>query len=156
MLSEFVSNEQAAGLSCHASSVAHLPGGRVIASWFSGSHEKSADVVIRIAVRSAEGQWSEPFVVADVLGEGGEPLAHWNPVLFVHGGVLTLYFKVGMNISRWRQFQTRASAAAHNNLLDTAAWSTPIELVPGPEGEAGRGAVRTEQIVVGGVFLAGG
>jgi hypothetical protein len=39
---------------------------------------------------------------------------------------------------------------------DSSMWSTPAELVPGPEGEAGRGAVRTEQIVVGGLVLAGG
>ena len=43
------------------------------------------------------------------------------------------------------------------DLSDLSAWSEPIEMIPGPEGEAGRGSVRTEQIILpDGTWLAGG
>eukprot|EP01045_Picozoa_sp_COSAG04_P006345 COSAG04_NODE_310_length_17225_cov_12.768014_3_plen_53_part_00 len=38
MISEYISNEQAEGQSCHASSVAPLADGRCLATWFSGPH----------------------------------------------------------------------------------------------------------------------
>ena len=111
-------------------------------------------MVIKLAVRDADGTWCTPFTVADVRGPGGEKVAHWNPLLFVHEGTVTLYFKIGATIDIWRQYQMTAPESSE--LSDPGAWSAPVEQVPGPEGEAGRGAVRTEQIVVGGRWLAGG
>jgi predicted neuraminidase len=81
-------------------------------AWFAGKHEKSADVVIRMSIHSSEAGWASPFVAAAVTDEAGGPVAHWNPVLFVHGGCVTLYFKVGANISRWVQFSMHAPADA--------------------------------------------
>ena len=111
-------------------------------------------MVIKLAVRDADGTWCTPFTVADVRGPGDEAVAHWNPLLFVHEGTVTLYFKIGATIDIWRQYQMTAPESSE--LSDPGAWSAPVEQVPGPEGEAGRGAVRTEQIVVGGRWLAGG
>lgn len=109
MISEYISNEQAEGQSCHASSVAMLADGRCLAAWFSGTHEKNPDVVIKLAVRDALSGWGKPFTVAAVKDDSGGPVAHWNPVLFVHGGAVTLYFKVGPVISTWRQYRSSAS-----------------------------------------------
>jgi predicted neuraminidase len=157
MISEYMSNEQAAGQSCHASSVAPLADGRCLATWFSGTHEKNPDVVIKLGVRSARSGWGEPFTVAAVRNAEGEPVAHWNPVLFVHGGVVTLYFKIGATIDIWRQYLMECPADTAD-FADPSAWSTPVEMVEGPEGEAGRGTVRTEQITLdgGATWLAGG
>jgi predicted neuraminidase len=160
MLSEFVSDEWSTGLSCHASTVAHLSAGRVAAAWFSGTAEKAPDVCIRMAVRSnmsPSGSWCEPWVAAKVPSRRGETVAHWNPVLHVAQGRVTLYFKVGVSVAGWRQWQTSAQDGADVDLTDPAVWSAPRETVPGPEGCGGRGAVRTKQLVVGsGVLLAGG
>eukprot|EP01043_Picozoa_sp_COSAG02_P026083 COSAG02_NODE_1491_length_12358_cov_52.348014_17_plen_191_part_01 len=139
MISEYISNEQAEGQSCHASSVAVLGDGRCLATWFSGTHEKNPDVVIKLAVRSEESGWGEPFTIAAVRNAEGDPVAHWNPVLFVHGGAVTLYFKIGKTIDIWRQYQMTAPESVED-FSDISAWSSPVEMVQGPEGEAGRGA----------------
>jgi hypothetical protein len=55
-----------------------------------GTHEKNPDVVIKLAVREANGSWCEPFTVAAVRTAAGEPVAHWNPVLFTHDDSITL------------------------------------------------------------------
>lgn len=157
MISEYISNEQAVGQSCHASSVAVIADGRCLATWFSGTHEKNPDVVIKLAVRTEERGWAEPFTVAAVRSADGDPVAHWNPVLFVHAGVVTLYFKVGATIDIWRQYQMSVPESA-DDFSDLSAWTSPVEMVEGPEGEAGRGTVRTEQISLdgGATWLAGG
>ncbi len=157
MISEYISNEQAEGQSCHASSVAVLGDGRALATWFSGTHEKNPDVVIKLAVRPEESGWGEPFTVAAVRNAEGDSVAHWNPVLFVHDGVVTLYFKIGATIDIWRQYQMTAPESTAD-FSDLSAWTSPVEMVEGPEGEAGRGAVRTEQITLdgGATWLAGG
>lgn len=66
--------------SSHASTVTVLPGGVVIAAWFAGSYEKSSDTAIWMAIQERDGLWSAPRKVADEEG-----IAHWNPVLYVHG-----------------------------------------------------------------------
>jgi hypothetical protein len=134
-----------------------LGDGRALATWFSGTHEKNPDVVIKLAVHPEESGWGEPFTVAAVRNADGDPVAHWNPVLFVHNGVVTLYFKIGPTIDIWRQYEMSAPESTAD-FSDLSAWTTPVEMVEGPEGEAGRGAVRTEQITLDGgmTWLAGG
>lgn len=54
----------------HASMVVELPGGDLIACWFHGSGERTADDVVVLGARLAKGQsrWSAPFVMADTPG----------------------------------------------------------------------------------------
>eukprot|EP01052_Picozoa_sp_SAG31_P026350 SAG31_NODE_2382_length_5827_cov_1.421962_5_plen_216_part_00 len=167
---EWISNEGGIGKSCHASTVAELPDGRIAAAWFSGTREKNPDVDIVVAIRPAGGGQFTAFTAASLEdrgttggkvnaadpGEAGGPVAHWNPVLLVYGQRLYLYFKIGANISRWRQYVQWAPV----NTEDFSAggvWSQAVELVPGPEGEGGRGAVRTSLLIMpDGSLLAGG
>jgi len=81
--------------SSHASTVAVLPNGDVLAAWFAGAYEKSSDVAIWMSRREG-GAWSAPCKVADEEG-----IAHWNPVLYARDDSLILFYKVGHEITDW-------------------------------------------------------
>ena len=126
--------------SCHASTVAVLPNGTIASAWFAGKHEKSSDVAIWMSMREA-GEWTPPYKAADEEG-----IAHWNPVLFVYGNTVFLYYKVGHEIVDWftRIIQSEDGGAT---------WSEPRDLVPGDVG--GRGPVRNKPITLAnGTILA--
>ncbi len=112
--------------SCHASTVLPLADGDVLAAWFAGPYESHPDVGIWLARRSASG-WSAPERVA-----AAEGLPHWNPVLATSpGGRLHLFYKVGIDVPRWR---TRVMTSVDAG----RTWSAPRELAsiggfpPGP------------------------
>ncbi|WP_168123154.1 sialidase family protein [Paenibacillus sp. HB172176] len=126
--------------SCHASTIAVLPEGKLVSAWFAGKHEKASDVAIWMSMREG-GEWMPPCKVADEEG-----IAHWNPVLFVYGDSLLLYYKVGHEIVDWftRVIQSEDGGAT---------WSEPRDLVPGDIG--GRGPVRNKPIALAnGTILA--
>ena len=54
----------------HASMVVELPGGDLLACWFHGSGERTADDVLVRGARLKKGnaRWSDPFVMADTPG----------------------------------------------------------------------------------------
>jgi len=116
-------------LKCHASTIELLPSGDIVAAWFAGSHEGADDVDIWLAVRH-NGVWSAPRVVA---GRTGIPC--WNPVLFYHEGVLSLYYKVGKEIPTWQTMYKQSTDGGHT-------WSCEKALVPGDIG--GRGPVKNK------------
>lgn len=64
----------------HASTIAELPNGDLLAAWFQGSGERWADdvAIMGARLRSGEGKWSDPFMMADVPG-----FPDVNPVLFL-------------------------------------------------------------------------
>lgn len=64
----------------HASMVVELPGGDLLACWFHGSGERTADDVAVLGARLRKGQarWSAPFVMADTPG-----YPDTNPTMFV-------------------------------------------------------------------------
>lgn len=97
--SEFL-YEQASFPSCHASTLAELSGGGLIAAWFGGSDEGNDDVGIWVARQEDKG-WSKPTEVATgVVGDKRHPC--WNPVLFQPAeGPLLLFYKVGPSPSTW-------------------------------------------------------
>ncbi len=127
--------------SCHASTLAQLPDGRLVCAWFGGTSEGDDDVGIWMAERDATG-WSDVRLAAKV-----NDTAHWNPVLFYDDEQgLVLFFKVGPHIPAWRTYWMRSP--------DGRTWTEPVELVPGDEG--GRGPVRAKPIRLSdGAWLAG-
>ena len=116
---------------CHASTVALLPKGGCVCAWFGGDYEKAANVAIWFS-RQENGVWDTPRKIADAPG-----IPCWNPVLFVIGEKLVLYYKVGKEISTWQTYTKESS-----DWGDT--WSQERELVAGDIG--GRGPVKNKCI----------
>lgn len=89
--------------SCHASTLAELPDGRLFCAWFGGTREGARDVGIYGAFRSASG-WSEPLLIVSretaqkELGRSIKKLG--NPVLHFQDGKLHLFF-VSVSLGGW-------------------------------------------------------
>lgn len=133
-----VAAETAPTPSCHASTIA-LSGGRLVAAWFAGTHEKHSDVGIRVSRRTSAG-WSAPVEVAD-----GGGVACWNPVLFQPtGGPLLLIYKVGAEIRDWQSWLVASTDHGET-------WSEPR-----PLGNGLAGPVKNKPVeLADGVILAG-
>ena len=91
--------------SCHAATLAALPGGDLAAAFFGGSWEGCSDVRIWMC-RKDKGSagWSSPVAVA--TGAVGDSVPHpcWNPVLYQQPGrqgELLLFYKTGIYIKDW-------------------------------------------------------
>jgi predicted neuraminidase len=134
MQKEYIFTNERPFESCHASTVAALPNGDVIAAWFGGTREGDIDVDIWCS-RRRDGSWSAPFKIA-----GQEGIPHWNPVLFYgDNNVLYLYYKVGHTIPEWYTMVMQS-----DDLGET--WSAAKPLVKGDTG--GRGPVRNKPIML--------
>lgn len=118
--------------SCHASTVLPLDDGSVIAAWFGGTAEKDNDVEIFVAVRSADGKWSEPAAVTEK-----DDIAHWNPVLYERAdGRIILYYKYGREIPDWITKYIELDRSGR-------PLTAPAVLVPG-DTSGGRGPVKNK------------
>jgi predicted neuraminidase len=94
-------NERAPYPQCHASTIAETAPGRLVASWFGGTHERHPDVGIWVA-RQEDGRWLDAIEVADGLQPDGQRFPTWNPVLFQSPqGLLVLFYKVGPTPRDW-------------------------------------------------------
>ncbi|VEA77566.1 putative cytoplasmic protein [Salmonella enterica subsp. arizonae] len=103
---------------CHASTLARLPCGTLVAAWFAGLCEGSKDTAIWLS-RYEHNIWTKPQRVAAREGE-----AHWNPVLFYPSDKLWLFYKVGSDVHVWKTWFITSSDRGFT-------WSTPAELVNG-------------------------
>ena len=86
---------------CHASTLAELPDGTLVAAWFGGTREKNPDVGIWFSRRGKEG-WAKPQQLVDGSEGEKQDYACWNPVLFQpKTGSLMLFYKVGIDPRNW-------------------------------------------------------
>lgn len=118
----------------HGSSIVELPNGDVLAAWFQGSGERSADDVRIMGARLVKGAsgWSKPFLMADTPN-----LPDCNPVLFLNqkGKLFLVWIAVQANewetsILRYRTSTDFLSAGAPK-----WSWQDNILLNPGKEFE---------------------
>lgn len=117
--------------SCHASTLVILPDGDILAAWFGGERESADDVEIWSS-RRHDGVWSAPVMLSEPTNT-----ACWNPVLYTEGNNVTLFFKRGDKIFRWKTFARRS----HDGGI---TWGDETELVKGEIG--GRGPVKNKPI----------
>ena len=95
-------NENAPYPECHASTIAEVAQGRLVAAWFGGTKERNPDVCIYVA-HYENGHWTPGVKVADGAQADGSPrMPTWNPVLFApKDAPLQLFYKVGPHPSTW-------------------------------------------------------
>lgn len=104
----------------HGSSVVALPNGDLLACWFEGSGERTADdVVIRGArLRKGSRQWTKPFLMADT-----PHLPDCNPVLFLNKkGTLFLVW-IAVQGNQWEGSILRIKTANDYLEADTPRWN---------------------------------
>ena len=121
--------------SCHASTIAELPDGTLVAAWFGGTAEGHPDVGIWFSRRETTG-WTPPLEIADGRHPDGSRHPCWNPVLHVaRDGSLVLLYKVGPNVPRW----TAVRRVSRNG---GRTWSEPVRLPDGVIGPVKNTPVR--------------
>ncbi len=82
----------------HGSSIVQLPNGDLLAAWFQGSGERTADDVRVMGSRQRKGSstWAAPFLMADTKG-----IPDCNPVLFLNKEGKLLLFWVAVQANSW-------------------------------------------------------
>jgi alpha-L-rhamnosidase len=115
---EFI-NEHAPYPQCHASTIAEVAPGKLVAAWFGGTRERAPDVGIWVA-RQENGRWLDAVEVANGAG-----VPTWNPVLFQpQDSPLVLFYKVGPSPSQWWGMMMTSTDQGKT-------WSQPVRLPDG-------------------------
>lgn len=114
--------EQAPFRAAHASTIVETRGGKLLAAWVGGPHDRALDAGIWLSVLE-NGRWTVPVEIFRGYGENGlRRYPCWNPVLFQPKfGPLLLFYKVGPSPEAWWGMITTSD----NQGL---TWSDPKEL----------------------------
>jgi len=117
-------NEHAPYPQCHASTIAEVGPGKLVAAWFGGTRERAPDVGIWLA-RQENGRWLDAVEVANGVQPDGTRQPTWNPVLFQpKDGPLVLFYKVGPSPSQWWGMMMKSADGGKS-------WSVPVRLPDG-------------------------
>lgn len=116
----------------HGSSIVALPNGDLLAVWFQGSGERSADDVRIMGARLGKGKtrWSKPFLMADTPG-----LPDCNPVLFLNKKNKLFLVWIAVQGNRWEGsiLRTRTTNNYNNPGAPVWEWQDNILIKPGEE-----------------------
>ncbi|MFN3850298.1 MAG: exo-alpha-sialidase [Spirosomataceae bacterium] len=84
----------------HGSSIVNLPNGDILAVWFEGSGERTADDVKIMGARLEKGKttWSEPFLMVDTPN-----IPDCNPVLFLNNEKKLFLVWIAVQANKWEQ-----------------------------------------------------
>jgi predicted neuraminidase len=107
---------------CHASTLAEVDG-KLIVAWFAGKQEGTDDVSIWMARQQGD-SWTTPKKIVEGVEPDGQRYPCWNPVLFLAGKELILFYKVGPSPARWWGMLVRSTDAGQT-------WSQPERLPDG-------------------------
>ena len=113
----------------HGSSIVLLPNGDLLAAWFQGSGERTADDVRIMGSRMKKGQktWSTPFLMADTKG-----IPDCNPVLFLNRNGKLFLFWVAVQANKWEDtiLRFRTSSNYTGDVAPVWEWQDNILLKP--------------------------
>lgn len=116
----------------HSSNIVELPNGDLLACWFEGSGERTAnDVMIKGARKNkGESKWSKTFIMADTPGH-----PDCNPVLFLNKNNKLFLFWVVVQANRWETsiLKYRTSSGYQGTGAPDWDWQDIILLKPGEE-----------------------
>ena len=114
----------------HASSIVESPSGDLLACWFHGSGERTADDVVIQGSRMRKGatEWEPVFLMADTPG-----FPDCNPVLFIDRDKRLWLFWIAVLAHRWEQsiLKYRISNDYQNDGPPKWSWQDIITLKPG-------------------------
>ena len=114
----------------HGSSLVSLPNGDLLAVWFYGSGERTADDVRLMGARlkKEEKAWSEPFEMADTPN-----LPDCNPVLFLnHAGKLFLVW-IAVQANRWESSILRCRTSTNYLKSGPPVWNWQDNILLKPD-----------------------
>lgn len=113
----------------HGSSIVSLPNGDLLACWFQGSGERTADDVRVMGARLKKGSktWTTPFLMADTKG-----IPDCNPVLFLNRKGKLFLFWVAVQANQWEDalLKFRTSTNYSGNEAPVWEWQDNILLKP--------------------------
>lgn len=116
----------------HGSSVAALPNGDLLAVWFQGSGERTADDVLLMGSRKSKNSnsWSAPFVMADTPN-----IPDCNPVLFLNAKNELFLVWIAVLGNRWEHsiLRVKRSLDYQQSGAPIWHWQDNIFLKPGEE-----------------------
>ncbi|HZK96024.1 MAG TPA: sialidase family protein [Prolixibacteraceae bacterium] len=103
----------------HGSSIVMLPNGDLLAAWFQGSGERSADDVRIMGARLKKGLkvWTTPFLMADTKG-----IPDCNPVLFLNRKGKLFLFWVAVIANKWEDAILRYRTTTNYSGNDAPVW----------------------------------
>jgi predicted neuraminidase len=114
----------------HSSSIVECPNGNLLACWFYGSGERTADDVLIQGARLKKGsdKWSPVFLMADT-----PDFPDCNPVLFADQKERLWLFWIAVRANRWEQsiLKYRLSTDYQGSGAPTWDWQDIILLKPG-------------------------
>lgn len=113
----------------HGSSIVTLPNGDILAAWFQGSGERTADDVTIMGARLKKGArvWSTPFIMADTYN-----LPDCNPVLFLntHNKLFLVWIAVWAHRWECSILRYRISEDYNTDAAPVWNWQDNILLAP--------------------------
>ncbi|MCK5134232.1 MAG: exo-alpha-sialidase [Bacteroidales bacterium] len=119
-------------LHVHSSSIVELPGGDLLACWFEGSGERTANDVVVKGSRLKKGAsgWSRTFILADTPG-----YPDCNPILFIDKENRLHLFWIVVQANRWETsiLKSRISSNYEKSGAPDWEWQDIILLKPGEE-----------------------
>jgi len=119
-------------LHVHGSSIVELPNGDILAAWFQGTGERTANDVVVMGARLKKGQtaWSAPFLMADTPN-----LPDCNPVLFLNQKGKLFLVWIAVQANEWENsiLRYRTSTDYSGNGAPNWEWQDNILLNPGDE-----------------------
>lgn len=114
----------------HGSSIVELPGGDLLAAWFQGSGERTADDVRIMGARFKNGRWSAPFLLADT-----PYIPDCNPVLFLNHSkeLFLVWIAVQANLWQHSVLRVRTTTDYQGSGAPRWTWQDNIFLKPGDD-----------------------
>lgn len=114
----------------HGSSIVSLPNGDLLAAWFQGSGERTADDVRVMGARLKKGlkTWTTPFLMADTKG-----IPDCNPVLFLNRKGKLFLFWIAVHANKWENSILRFRTSTNFSGSDAPVWDWQDNILLKPD-----------------------
>ena len=114
----------------HGSSIVILPNDDLIAVWFQGSGERTADDVRIMGARLKKGvkTWSNPFLMADTKG-----IPDCNPVLFLNRKNKLFLFWIAVAANKWENSILRYRTSTNYSGNEAPVWEWQDDILFKPD-----------------------